>query len=431
MEKANFLGDEYLPSRVPTALNLLQPFDNDPALAGVHPRLSALRINKIAPSTPVAKELTRPIRTGQRRLFRALSALNWRLKYSKIHTTLSDASLLVSLDMEVSHIPGATLFFESVHLGLEDGLVQPLSDSASDTSAHKPGDQITCLYRLVPHLGDESDPSYVSKSHFLSLKLRAKMILPNGSRPDIDIHFNTPVDFRADQNAEILKAAHRLSSQGIGASKSVNPDALPQDAGSQQGDGPLSKGVNLVLTVSGPPRVYAGDSFSWEVFMVNRSEKTRKLAVVVLPKRKRDYERHAHRPSTASAGGSHVDKKNVIASATVDENIVYAKQKRARNEVAELVCMTTDVRVGWVSFVSVLIQLLTTVQPSRARSVLHGRTEVRGAFGWGAWCRRGPCCRSGDAGGSRYSRPTQRDCHGEVGIAGLGVRIHSKRWTGL
>jgi hypothetical protein len=30
----------------------------------------------------------------------------------------------------------------------------------------------------------------------------------------------------------------------------------------------------------------------------------------------------------------------------VDENIVYAKQKSARTETAELVCLTTDIRLG-------------------------------------------------------------------------------------
>jgi hypothetical protein len=270
------------------------------------------------------------------------------LKYSKIHTTLSDASLLVSLDVEIAHVPGATLTFENIHLALQEGSVQPLSDRASGSPAHKPGDQITCLYRLIPNIGDETDPSYASKSHTLSLKLQAKVLLSNGSPATIDIRWKTPVDLRAEPNPEILKAAHRLSSPGIGAPKPHNPDALPQDGASQQGDGALGKGINVVLTVSGPPQVHTGDIFFWEVFIVNRSEKTRKLAVLVLPKRKRDYEKHTSRPSTASAGGHHADKKDLIASAVVDENIVYAKQKHARTEVAELVCLTTDVRVGWV-----------------------------------------------------------------------------------
>src|SRR5690348_16875175 len=64
--------DDYLPSRVPPALNLLQSFEHDPALAGIHPRLSAMRISKIAPSAPLAREMVCPIKTGQRPLFRVV-----------------------------------------------------------------------------------------------------------------------------------------------------------------------------------------------------------------------------------------------------------------------------------------------------------------------------------------------------------------------
>jgi hypothetical protein len=198
---------------------------------------------------------------------------------------------------------------------------------------------------VTPIVADEEDPSYLHKGHTLSLKLQAKVTLANGHRANVDIHWKTPVDFRADHNPEILKAVHRLSSP-VGPPMNRNPDALPYDRASQQEEAPAGRGVNLILTVSGPPQVHAGDVFPWEVFIVNRSEKTRKLAVLVLSKRKRDYDRPTSRSSTASAGGHRADKKNLIASAVVDENIVYAKQKHARTEVAELVCLTTDIRVG-------------------------------------------------------------------------------------
>jgi hypothetical protein len=86
--------------------------------------------------------------------------------------------------------------------------------------------------------------------------------------------------------------------------------------------------------------------FHWDVFIVNRSDKTRKLAVLIIPKRKRDLDRHKSHPSTSSAGGHRSGTKDQLASAVVDENVVYAKQKNAKLEAAELVCLTTDIRIG-------------------------------------------------------------------------------------
>ena len=148
--RKSVLEDEYLPSRVPTALNLLQSFESDPALVGINPRLSALRINKIAPSAPVAKELTRPIRTGQRRLFRALPALIWRVRYSKIQTAINDMSLMASLDLEVAYITGCRLTINDVRLSLRGGDVKALSDQDIIKHIHKPGDQLTSLYKIMP-----------------------------------------------------------------------------------------------------------------------------------------------------------------------------------------------------------------------------------------------------------------------------------------
>jgi hypothetical protein len=264
------------------------------------------------------------------------------MRYSKMHTALNDASLMASLDLEVAHVPGCHITIESIDVDLENGWVQPLSDYTFGSAVHKPGDQITYLYKIRPDLMSERRSIHGHDGHVLSLKITAKMLVSNGSSPKLDIHWKTPVDFTPD-NPSLVKAAHRLSNPGFQQIKGYNPDALPQDVHSQQGDAPL---INVILTISGPPRVQAGDIFYWEVFIVNRSDKTRKLAVLVLPKRKRDLEKHMARPSTSSAGGYQGENKDIIASSVVDENIVYAKQKNARTEAAELICLTTDVRIG-------------------------------------------------------------------------------------
>lgn len=345
--------DEYLPSRVPTALNLLQAFENDPALAGVHPRLSAMRINKIAPSAaPVVKEMVRPIRSGQRPLFRVLPALIWRVRYARVHTSLSNLSLMASLDLEVASYATYDVLIKKVELTLHGGEVTPFFNMQDAEMTNKPGDALTYLYKIKPDIAPDGTPALGSKGHFLTMNVSAEVLMSENCHPKIVIDWKTPVDFTAgsEQTANMIKAAHRLSTPSTQAAKATNPDALPaHDTQSQAAEEAVNNAINITLTVSGPPKVTVGEIFTWDVFIVNRSDKVRKLAVLVILKRKRDFEGHVSRPSTSSAGGHKTEKKELLASAVVDENIVYAKQKSARTETADLICLTTDIRLGALS----------------------------------------------------------------------------------
>ncbi|KAF2856154.1 hypothetical protein T440DRAFT_494962 [Plenodomus tracheiphilus IPT5] len=345
--KKDSTEDEYLPSRVPTALNLLQAFENDPALAGVHPRLSAMRISKITPNAPVAKEMVRPIRNGQRPLFRILPALIWRMRYSRVATSVSDMSLLASMDLEIAQFATHEVRIKEVSLKLNGGEVKTIADSTNATALRKPGDQLTYTYKIKPDVGADGTPSLGNKGHFLTLSISAIVLISRDCQPDIAIEWKTPIDFVSEKNSNAIKAAHRLSKHTSQDLKAPNPDALPApDTQSPQELEAQSNYINVTLTISGPPQVQVGEMFTWDVFMINRSDKTRKLAILVIAKRKRDYE---GRPTSSRAGVRDAEKRELLAPAVVDENIVYAKQKSSKKETAELVCLTTDIRLGSLS----------------------------------------------------------------------------------
>lgn len=355
-EKKSVLEDEYLPSGVPTALNLLQSFESDPALAGIRPRLSALRTNKIAPTAPVAKELTRPIRTGQRRLFRALPALIWRVKYSKVQTAMSDMSLLASLDMEVAYITGCRLTINDARLSLRGGDVKPISDQSVIQRIHKPGDHLTSLYKITPDLAADGTPLFGTEGHLLTLEIKAEVLVSENCQPIVSIQWQTAVDFSAEQNSALVKAAHRLSNRLSQVPKVPDTDpTAAQGKEDQSAEKPQDTSIHVTLTISGPPQVVVGETFNWSVFIVNRSDKSRKLAVLVVPKRKRDYDRQRPLSSASSIVGTRSDKRDLFASAVVDENIVYAKQKNAHMETAQLLCLTTDIRIGYAEFLLAMI----------------------------------------------------------------------------
>jgi hypothetical protein len=344
--------DEYLPSRVPTALNLLQAFENDPALAGIQPRLSAMRINKIAPSAaPVVKEMVRPIRSGQRPLFRVLPALIWRVRYARIHTSSNDLSLMASLDLEVASYASYDVRIKKVDLTLHGGEATHFANVEHDT-INKPGDQITYLYKVKPEIASDGTPALGSKGHYITMSVSAEVLMSEHCQPKIAIEWKTPVDFTkvTEQTTNAIQAAHRLSTPATQASTTANPDALPaHDSQTQTAADAVNNAINITLTISGPPKVTVGEIFTWNVFVVNRTDKPRKLAILVVPKRKRELEKHTSHLSTASGGSQKTDKKDLLAIAVIDENVVYAQQKSARTETAELICLTTDIRLGQLS----------------------------------------------------------------------------------
>ncbi|KAL6703192.1 hypothetical protein ACN47E_010121 [Coniothyrium glycines] len=341
--------DDYLPSRVPTAINLLQSFENDPALAGIHTYLSAMRINKVTPSAPVVRELTRPIRNGQRLLFRVLPALIWRIRYSRPQSSLSDLSLIASLDVEVAQFGSYNVRIDKIDLALHGGTVKEIGGMESAPILHKPGDQLTYLYKIKPDQRPDGSTT-LTKGHCLILHVKANVVISETCQPNIAIEWKTPVDFANEQAASVLKAAHRLSHPLTHDSTTANPDALPaHDSQTQQEREAETNSIGITLTITGPPKVQVGKLFSWDVFIVNRSAKVRKLAILVIAKRKRDYDRHKAQPSASSIDGAKVDRKDLVTSAILDENIVYAKHKSAKTETAELVCLTTDIRLGQLS----------------------------------------------------------------------------------
>lgn len=332
--------DDYLPSRVPPALNLLQSFEHDPALAGIHPRLSAMRISKIAPSAPLAREMARPIKTGQRPLFRVVPPLMWRTRFAKVHTSVSDLSLMASLDIEIASYTTFNAKIKKVEMLLEGGEMKDLTSLDSSTT-YSPGDLLSYLYKATPDLNVEGTPALGSQGHVLTLNIEAEILVSDDCQPLVAIQWKTAVDFASEQQSNLIKTAHRLSSAShAGSIKS--PDAVSA-ADAQEQSAP-SNAINVTLTISGPPKVQVGELFHWDVFIVNRSDKVRRLAIMVIAKRKRD----AHRPtsSASSIGGHGLDNKDLLATAVLDENMVYGRQKGAKTEPTELVCLTTDIRLG-------------------------------------------------------------------------------------
>lgn len=329
------IDDEYLPSEIPQPVNLLQPLANDPALGGLRPSLSALRISTSAPVATVPKALLRPLRSGPRRLFRAAPAFLWRVRFTKSPASSEPNVTIASLDLEITPFAGSNVSINKMDLSISPGHVEPLGPQLPLIS--QTGDQITMLYRLRPPVTDST--SVVNQSYHLTLIATAGVLVSETCTPQIHIDWTTPVDLPSS----------RLSSRAGPSkppSKPLGPDSLPITDHTSPS---ISSSVNangVSFTISGPQEIEVGEVFKWHIFAVNRSDKVHRLAVLAMPKRRHMDRRHGAKESTSSFKMTTEDGKDAIAEPVLDDNVIYTLQRNAVQEPTELICLSPDVRIG-------------------------------------------------------------------------------------
>lgn len=363
------IEDEYITSRQPVGLNLLESFSDDPYLSSIAPRLSASRVSRVIPVTQAPQQALRPFGYASKRSFNIYPAINIRLRYSRIFSGTKQ-TIIASLDLEVTPFGDCDVTIESVDIALSGGRADALEDISSSTLPIecRPRDDITFLYTLTQTdlLPTSSDPIPIpsnSPVRPISVSLRATAHLSSVCHPKIFTNWTTTVDFspppvtpsfpptpgiqrthRPPSLGSIIHGATVSSSTGIRpvyqpAQPSPNiaftPPILssPSFASFQNQESALG----LTITFAGPSRVYVGEVFLWTVFVVNRSQRARKLALIVPPKRRKVGEGKVLPPRPAGDDAT---------ESVLDENVVYQTHRAQYLEPAELVPLVNDVRVG-------------------------------------------------------------------------------------
>lgn len=347
-------SDEYLPSIVPASVNVFQALSTDPQLTSVNPHLPASRLLRVVPATQkedpihnIWQQTPNPIRV--------VPAASARIRCSRMNTFSSWPTTVASLDLEVTPFLGCDVVFDKADLVLSEGHVKSLS-SASDLALPitlRPRDDVTLVYKLTPEYGPESNLSTTALVSTLDISLEAAIHLSDDCQPRISMQWRTNVDFSMPLNPTFGGPSQVLQRNNRPASLPVTP--------SQGSTGPGISAINrssyrerarsftqggVTISFSGPVNVNLSKPFRWDVFIVNRSGVPRKFAMVAIQRRKRiDPRRHVARPSSSSVSSK---KEEQLAEAVTDETIVHAMQKNAAGQEAELICLSPDVRIGYV-----------------------------------------------------------------------------------
>ncbi|KAL9604546.1 MAG: hypothetical protein Q9219_000511 [cf. Caloplaca sp. 3 TL-2023] len=351
--------DPYLPDGVPASINVLEGLGGDSGYGSIKPQLTALRLDRInLNNNLVVKEQI--IRTLPQKPFPALPAISARVRYSKSGAYTSQPSIIAILDIETAPFQDDEVQLTRVNIELSDGSVE---DLCQGRAIHlpmicRPKDNIIFLFRLLPD-ADRTYASNVSSDiRTLDISIDAHVLVSDICRPNIEMKWKTTVDFSTALNPKLgrslqaMQRSERPSNPSVASDndKRVHQDdTVPfddaEDPHSNQSATSLA-GFGITMTFTAPRDVYVGRPFTWDVFLVNHSRRARKLAIIVVPRRKSADRRSQPLKTSGSSTTTGQTGKTDYADAVMDDHRLYAMQKALAKEDVEIVCLSTEVRLG-------------------------------------------------------------------------------------
>ena len=355
------LENQYLASGIPTSVNLLESIKDEAALKGVVPRLPALRLSRINTTNSNHLLIDQAISVISQQEFRAVSALTARIRYSRANSVTGRPTIIASLDIETGTLIDHDVSIESIHMRLSEGTTEDMGRGIASALpiTCRPRDNPTFLFRLASNalLSGITNPNSNSNtsSRTLDISINATVLATKSCRPRIEMRWRSSVDFstflnptfgvpsqplQRSKRPENISMAHVFSNETGTAGPGQGPNSESTQS-LEQGIAIGHLGVSMTLTA--PKEIFVGEPFCWDIFVVNRSNVPRKLAVAVIPKRKKgDLRAHLSKSSNSSSAGRHDPK---TAEAVVDENLLYAMQRNV-NDAVHIVSLSNDLKIG-------------------------------------------------------------------------------------
>ena len=340
-------------------MNLLESLKDEPGLHGVQPRLPALRLSRISTTSSDLAASDQTIHAATQPTFRAIPAITARVRYSKANIVAGKSTIIASLDIETGAYLDNDISIRTVNMRLGEGSAEDLG------KGHAPSLPLTCgardnptfLFRLTPHDTLAEGARYNSNSRSLDISIDATVLVSVVCQPRIEMRWRTGVDFSTALNptfgAPNQSLQRRKRPANIAMNQAISGEiATPRVGGVSSDSDTLGreraaflKDLGISITFTAPDVIYVGEPFSWDIFVVNRSSKARKFALVPIPKRRRgDIKAHLSRPSSSSTGGR---KEIRMADAVTDESLLFAMQRNATQEAVQLVSLSNDITIGY------------------------------------------------------------------------------------
>ena len=364
-ESLELHGDPYLQELTPESMNLLEALKGDPILQGVEPQLPASRLSRSATTTSNLNLESQILKVAAQRCFRAIPAISARVRYTRSKGG-GKPTIIASLDVETAPFFNDNVMITVVELVLFEGLVEDLGGGHALTLPKfcRPRDNQVFVFQLTPN--ENALDASNSNSRTLDIKIHATVLVSSVCRPRVEMRWTAGVDFSTALNPSYGTPNQPMQRDKRPAtipvpptpSQSTSIPTIYEVTGSPSKEivhttrswSNSANDLGIAMTLTAPSMVHVGVPFSWEVFVVNRSNIPRKLAIMVIPKRnKNEAKDHLSKPSSSSAGGP---KKTYDAEAILDETSLFILERHKGNDPVEIISLSTDVKIGYVNLQS-------------------------------------------------------------------------------
>ncbi|RKF74425.1 hypothetical protein GcM1_239042 [Golovinomyces cichoracearum] len=359
--KDTTVNDGYLPSQSLSSINLLEAFGNDSLTNGVKPRLSALRVSRVIPAIQPSSNSACMIRSTSPRSIRVYPAINAKVKYSRFVNDSNNVGVVASVEVDITPFADPKIIINEVKLHLKDGRVEDFSAKSGLTLpvTSLPLESLSFTYLLSPNESDKK-----TSVRDLEISIIALVNLSDDCQPLIDLHWITSLSFTPPVNpgfgapTSSVKLSHKRNQLSIDVGTSgqktagnhsfitrygsITPVSAP--IGNELSPSVADFGITVTFTSSSTSSpIYPCVPFYWNAFIINRSFRPRKLSLIFMPTRPPVNER-----INSNTSYSLEDRELRVADAVLDENTVYAIQKRS-SKATELISLTTKQNIGPLS----------------------------------------------------------------------------------
>lgn len=337
--------DEYMTSALPTSENLLQSLQHSSQSGSSQPYLPSSRIHKVAPRTAPETQEARPLRTSSK-LFSVSPSLA-----VKVHITPEQVSdILICLDLESArHTGHGEIQVDEIKAEGNNLDVEPFSADMAVLglpATLQTGDRSTFLYKLtLPKDTTGASSHQPTRPSSVTFQIRAIAQISDTCSAQIQARWHGNVNFPAPQLPKTMSLRPQSVASTMGPSD-LHPRPLSKRM-STATTRPLSgmtqiDSAGVTFAFAAPETVNEGETFHLDVFVVNRSTRKKRLAIVAIPKSAKSAQsHHALRFPNISRQDSHH-----TADAVLDDRTVYHMQDQREARMAEVVCLNADVRVG-------------------------------------------------------------------------------------
>ena len=348
------LSDPYVNRGSPASENVLEPLRGLAGASGQAPSLSAARLRSIQPISENPLLRDSPLKVDVPPAFRALPAISSRIRYQRPVQPSKEPSVIAHLDLETAPFSRSDVELTEVSVELPGGSAEGLGEAQIPTLPLRcsPRDKIVFLHRLTLNHFQKGLETGMARP--LDIMVDAIVQVSPNCKPVIQMRWKTVVDFSASLNPASSDAAHAMQQASKPATQQgiesfADRTGVPQSTqrrgqGETRRQGVSVDSLGVMMTFTAPSIVHVGEPFAWDVLVFNKSSDVQRLAIVSVPESIVGHNKG--RLADASSGSMKSAEDSGLASAVIDENLLYAMQESSLSPPTGLVSLTSQVDVG-------------------------------------------------------------------------------------